>query len=131
MNAEQQQEQITLWDKLGMLASGACLIHCGLLPLLSLLPAFGAIHIEHDGIHSILLGLALPLAGLALIPAYRKHRRLEIALCGGLGLLFLACGLLLHTMEQPLTLAGAALLCFSHAANWRACRIQRGDCCEH
>ncbi|MCA9797532.1 MAG: MerC family mercury resistance protein, partial [Candidatus Eremiobacteraeota bacterium] len=84
MSAEHQEEQITLWDKLGILASGACLIHCGLLPLLSLLPAFGAIHLEHSGLHTLLLTVGLPLAGLALLPAYRKHRRLEIALCGGL-----------------------------------------------
>ncbi len=131
MNGHEILERPSPWDKLGILISGACLLHCGLVPVLSILPAIGALKSEHEGLHHLLLSLALPVALLALIPAVKKHGKLEIIIFAGLGLLLLAAGLVFHALEQPLTLAGAALLGLAHIENWRSCRVQRGDCCDH
>ena len=117
------------WDKLGIFASAACLVHCLALPLLiPLLPALALV--PHTGVHALLLLPIIGLSLLALLPGYRRHRSRFVgaAALAGITLCTIAVGAeaLFHieSLDVPFTVVGGMLLVGAHIANLRRMRTQ-------
>lgn len=87
------------WDRLGIFASVACVVHCLAAPLLLLfLPVLGAWW-SHPAAHWALAALVLPLAGFVVMRGYRKHRRRIAVVALVLGCVFIVAGLVLPHVE--------------------------------
>ena len=111
-------------DRTGLYLSGACLVHCAALPLAALLlPSAAGVLFDHSSLlHWLLLGLAIPVSGYALLRGYRHHQRFGPLVVGFLGLLLMTLGvshLLSNSLEIPLTLVGATVVAISHFLNIR------------
>lgn len=112
----------SLLDRLAIGLSGLCLLHCmaGFL-MLSLFALSGDL-LDHR-VHVIGLGLAMPLAAVALWRGWRKHGRSGIAVAGVVGLLVMAASLVVdhgHVSEMLVSMAGVSLLAWAHWRNLRA-----------
>ena len=115
-------------DRIGIVASAVCLVHCLLLPLLvPLLPLLAGVagaEAVHEGLLVFLTLCALAAFG----PGYRTHRALSVLLFGGLGVVLLSAGALAHEwallagLDTPLTVIGGLVLVGTHWANLRLCR---------
>jgi len=119
-------------DRLGVLLSGVCMVHCLLLPvMLSTLPLWPAAAAWHRWLHPVFALILIPTTMVAAVAGYRKHGRRRIVGVLGVGLaVILSAGVLGHAMpgaavETGLTVAGSVLLIAGHWRNWRADR-----CCK-
>ena len=118
-------------DRLGMLVSSLCLVHCLALPLMiAALPALGNTLPSDAMIHSALILVALPVTGYALLRGYRTHRRTPPLLIGAVGMLLVAAALFVGPriyLEQALTILGGLLVTGAHLINWRSAGHHAGD----
>lgn len=111
-------------DRVGMILSIGCMIHCILLPvILPLLPLLGLM-VGHDGyFHLILGGLIVVTAVLALIPGMKKHLNVLPLSLGGYGIAFIfggGVGELTHMPEYAttiLTIIGSCFMVTAHYLN--------------
>ena len=115
---------MTQLDRTGLLLSGACLVHCAVLPLSVLvLPSLGGVLFDHSSLlHWVLLALAIPVSGYALLRGYREHGERRSLAVGIVGLVIMGLGvshLLAEELEIPLTLSGAAIVAAAHLMNIR------------
>jgi len=112
-----------LVERFALGATFACLAHCALLPVaIAVLPAIGAVVPIPDSVHLILLLLAVPSTGYALLIGYRLHRVLGPVLCGTFGLICLALGAITWgrtPLEVPVTMVGSVAIAAAHLSNWR------------
>ena len=120
-------------DKAAIGLSLMCVAHCLLTPIaIVMLPALGAMFLEDERFHSVLLFLVLPTSLLALTIGCRKHRRIEIVLIGLAGLLILFSVVIIGEEslgkfgEKAATVFGALIIAFAHVRNFTLCR--RYDC---
>ena len=117
-----------LWDRLGLVASGACLVHCLAVPVLVPLLPLAAGVAKAGSVHETLLVALALLALAAFIPGYRSHRRWAVVMIGAGGVLLLLSAVLAAdlwhhaALDTPLTVAGGALLVGAHWFNLRLCR---------
>ncbi|WP_428386246.1 MerC domain-containing protein [Mucisphaera sp.] len=85
-------------DRLGIVASAACAIHCLAAPFLfMLLPAVGSVW-SHPSVHWILAALVLPLALFVVLRGYRLHRRRSAPIALVLGVTLILAGLALPSL---------------------------------
>lgn len=111
-----------IWDFIGMGLSLACLVHCLALPfLLAALPTL-ALGLDHGNLHLVLIVMVLPVAGLALVPAYLRTRASKALFWGLGGITLLTAGLLLgyaerERLETVLSILGACCLFRAHWLN--------------
>lgn len=124
----------TIWDRLGIVGSALCVIHCISAPLLiGVFSAAGIGFLGDDIFHQILAVCLLFVAVLAFLPGFRSHQNRLVVLLGVVGVgLILSTGFLLeplisHGLEIGLTIAGSLLLVGAHAANWRL--SNEAECC--
>ncbi|MEM0914183.1 MAG: MerC domain-containing protein [Planctomycetota bacterium] len=83
------------WDLVGIVASGACAVHCVATPfLLMFLPALGAAW-SNAWVHWALAAVVLPLAFVVIGRGYRAHRRRSTLVLAGLGAAAIVAGLFL------------------------------------
>jgi len=116
-------------DRVGIWASGLCIAHCVLTPiLLSFSAVFAHLLPSEEKIHrSLAVGIAV-IGGIALLYGYRRHRRSRILLLmgSGLGLIFAGAWwgdrLPSHWVEVSVTTLGSILMIFSHRLNHTFCR---------
>lgn len=99
-------------------------MHCAVLPLSVLvLPSLGGVLFDHSSLlHWVLLGLAIPVSGYALVRGYRAHGELGGLAIGSIGLCLMGLGVshfFSHALEIPLTLAGTAIVAAAHLINIR------------
>lgn len=122
MHSDNPARDTGLFDRIGMMLGGACLIHCLALPvLIALLPSFGGLLPDHHLVHVLLLAIALPVSGMALWNGWRRGRDRWVPIIGTTGLALLAAAIVAsETHEIPITVAGSLLLVIAHARNWRA-----------
>lgn len=124
-------------DLAGVILSGICLVHCTLLPvLLALLPFLGAHYEADERLHLLVTILVVPVAMLALLSGYRRHRLMWVPILGliGLALILAAPALhetLGHTLEGVVTALGGLGLISAHLVNWRNLHSHGGCCSSH
>lgn len=130
------------WDGMGMTASGLCVAHCVLTPLLLFaVPVAGLAVLENELIHKALVAAVIAVGTLAFIPGLRLHGKyhlLPLVLLGVGSLLFAAFGaeaLWGETGETVFTMSGGALMIYSHWKNrtfCKACQVceEEGGCVE-
>lgn len=124
-------------DLAGVILSGICLVHCTLLPvLLAMLPFLGAHYEADERLHLLVTVLVVPVAMLALLTGFRRHRLWWVPLLGlcGLALILAAPALhetLGHTLEGVLTALGGLGLISAHLVNWRNLHAPGGCCSSH
>jgi len=108
-------------DRMGMLVSGLCLVHCisGLV-LVTLLGIGGGV-LLNPAIHEIGLAVAVVVGALGLGLGVLRHRRFGLLLLGGCGLALMASALLVQhgPREAALTMVGVSLVAAAHALNMR------------
>lgn len=109
-------------DKLGIILSVGCLIHCILTPLvIPVLPLLG-LTMEHEAFVHLILGSAvLIIAATTFIPGYLKHRDIFIMIAGFIGALtVMTTGigeLFNHESYTIFTISGSVILVISHYLN--------------
>jgi len=117
-------------DKVAILLSGACLIHCLVTPvLLTMLPILSSSILVEDAVfHQVLLWIVLPISCIALLVGCRKHKRASIVVTGAIGLgILVIVAFFGHdwfgiTGEKVATSLGGMVLALSHFLNYRACQ---------
>ena len=123
-------------DRLGVVASAACFVHCLATPvLLSFSAVYAHFLPSEEHLHRVLAVLIALIGAVSLGFGYRKHKQ-----CSALGLM--AAGLLLifagayfgdrlpsHWCEVAITLAGSSCMIGAHRLNHTFCgRCQRCAC---
>lgn len=95
-------------DRLGIVASVLCAIHCGVAPVLLLfLPAFGEIW-AHPASHALVALFIVPLAVFSIYKGYHIHRKRWVALCAFTGIFMVCVGAALPAFgKQGVQYSGA------------------------
>jgi hypothetical protein len=113
-----------LLDKIAVLLSGLCLLHCLLLPfVIAVLPFLGQFGDDH--FHQELLLFVVPVSVVALTAGFRRHGHTEVLLFGGLGLAVLIIGgTFIHEVygamvDRLMTVTGSMILAGTHYRNYR------------
>lgn len=122
-------------DLVGVCLSGACLVHCTVLPLiLALLPVFGSQFHLDERMHVLITILIVPVAALALVTGYLKHRQAQVLMLGGVALAMILGAPAMHESlghlicEVLAAVGGVTLIC----AHLRNHSLLRGQCaCGH
>ena len=117
---------VCTWDRLGIIASGFCLVHC---ILLSLLIAAFPLSLAHfaDHTHLFLFLLVVPVAAYSLVRGYLRHRKIHVLSAGIIGVLLLYSSLLIHgsfggeSLEHGIAAMGSILLILAHFKNQKPC----------
>ena len=122
-------------DRLAICFSSLCILHCLLLPVLLVAYPIGILVTLSDEIfHQIMVSLALPLGLVSLYVGYGHHKRNQLIVFGGIGLVILMLPLVVpHELisesgETWLTVSGALILCMAHVVNFRLCTADQA--CE-
>jgi uncharacterized membrane protein YfcA len=120
-------------DRVGMVASTACFIHCLLTPvLLSLMSVYAHLLPSEEHIHRVLAVLVALVGALSLLLGYRRHRRRSVLVLMGAGLTAIFAGafygdlLPSHWSEVLVTLVGSGCLIWAHRRNHTFCRNCEG-----
>ena len=115
-------------DRAAICFSSLCILHCLLLPLLLVAYPIGILVTLSDEIfHQIMVFLAVPLSLVSLYVGHGHHKRNQVIVFGGIGLVILVIPLVVpHELisesgETWLTVAGALILCMAHVVNFRMC----------
>ncbi|MEK7343608.1 MAG: MerC domain-containing protein [Pseudomonadota bacterium] len=110
-------------ERVAVGASLLCLLHCLALPLLiAALPALSRLLAIPESFHLLMLLIAIPSSGVALLMGRTRHGRLWPLLVGMAGLACLTIATLffeLTPLELPVTVVGSLALAVAHVANWR------------
>ena len=123
MKAARRLMFVDMADPFALVASGACMFHCLILPLtIALLPTMSEVLRLPESFHVWMVVIAIPTSVYALIAGARGHRDYHPLLIGSSGLSLLTVGALLvggTKLEPPATVAGALILAGAHILNWR------------
>lgn len=130
----QSTHAASLWDRLGIVGSTLCLLHCAATPLfigVFSVTGVGIVGGEHfHGLAALILGFV---ALLAFLPGFRRHRDWRILVAGGLGVSSLVIGgfvlLPSELLETLITIMGSLILVMTHGINWRLTR--KSACCAN
>ena len=117
-------------DRLAVLLSGVCVLHCLLAPVvITLLPIISMNAFLEDVLfHQLMLWLVLPTSAVALLIGCRNHRDWKILGSGVLGMSMLVLvallghDLFLPWQEKLATSIAGLILAVSHILNFRACQ---------
>ena len=115
------------WDRLGIVLSLLCAIHCVLTPLIILsLPIMARYYLGNSFFHLALALMIIPVGVFAFVVGYRHHRKFQVLLLGIPGLIFISfVPYAVHQMGIPLNepllmVVGSSLLISAHWINQRA-----------
>jgi hypothetical protein len=115
-------------DKLAIMLSIACAIHCLALPLiLLLLPSFAVLTLNNEAFHLWMVLIVLPTSVYALFMGCKQHKRYRLLFIGFCGLVLLVLAILLGNefWEKVLTLLGTVIIASGHYWNYRLCQQDR------
>ena len=122
-------------DRLGIIASAACFVHCILTPIVISFAAVWAHYIPaEEKVHRILAVLVTAVGGFAILTGYSRHRRKRVLTLMVSGLAFIFAGawwgnrLPSHLAEVAVTLAGSCLMIAAHLINHTFCK--HCDCAD-
>ena len=119
-----------IWDKLGICASGLCLLHCISTPIiLALFPALRSFFVEEEIVHIIFAFIVLLPVMIAVFPQCAKHGHYDILLRATMGLILVISGIFTHEFNEilsvVLSILGSILLINAHLKNMR---VRHGKC---
>ncbi|MBT3134440.1 MerC domain-containing protein [Alteromonas sp. ALT199] len=130
-------------DRLAMILSSLCVIHCLLTPILLIsIPALASVSILNDEtFHQILLFFVLPIGAFALSVGYLHHRSKWVVLAGAFGLTLLSSPLLVEWLglghevlgengEVIITVIASSIIVSAHIVNYRLRKYTRKSTCE-
>ena len=124
-------------DKLSIIFSLACVVHCLFMPSFLILGSgFLAISLDSELIHKILLIMVAPISIYALISGYKNHKIFSYLYIGASGLLFLTVAAILgegtlgEFYVKGLTLLGSSIVAYAHFKNYQTCRALDCSCHE-
>lgn len=87
-------------DKMGILLSLSCCVHCVVTPfLLVMAPAFSE-YLESEWVHVLLFLLVAPVALISFLKTHRINGHKRPLVLGAIGLLGLFTGLLIHSVGE-------------------------------
>ena len=114
-------------DKVGVIASCACALHCTLAPLVvAVLPLLGLRFLVDERTEWIFVGTSILIGVASLLPSYLRHRRTRPLSMFALGLCFiLTARLILEgnlAVEIPILILGALFVSLSHLINRKFCQ---------
>lgn len=118
--------RVLAWDRLGMLLSSLCMVHCALMPVLFLLAPIGLELIEHDHFHSWIFWPVMLIAVVAFLRGYFASRQVLTLVLGAVGLLTLVLAHRFgdwwgsHESEYIFSFLGSVTLIVAHLRNIRA-----------
>ena len=122
-------------DRAAICFSSLCILHCLLVPVLLVAYPIGILTTLSDEIfHQIMVSMALPLSLVSLYVGYGHHKRNQLIVFGGIGLVILTLPfvvpheLISESGETWLTVSGALILCMAHVVNFRLCTAHQA--CE-
>lgn len=119
-------------DRIGMVASCACAMHCALMPIVfGVLPLVGLGMLADERAEWVLIFIAIVIGAASLLPTYLRHHRRAMPLvlfAAGLTLIFIGKTLFEEsaTLEASMVVVGALAVALAHFINRRFCR----DCCR-
>ena len=112
-----------LLDVAAVSLSALCFIHCLALPLVAASLPFLALFTGGEWVHWLFVGMAAPIAALAIGPVLRENPRAwRIPTLATAGVAFLLAGAFdwpSHAWGTGLTVAGGALMASAHLLNQR------------
>ncbi len=122
-------DDLSTLDRLGMILSALCLVHCLATPVLILsLPLMARYYLLHPYFHWILAMVIVPLGLIAFGRGFRHHRKSAVWVLGIPGLFLVGIvPLLLHSfglwvsLEPAFVTAGSVLVVLAHWKNLTAC----------
>ncbi len=115
-------------DRLGMIASAVCFVHCIATPvILSLSAVYAHFLPTEEHTHRVLAVAVTVIGAVALGTGFRKHRRKSVLGLMAVGLTLIFSGayfgdrLPSHWNEVAITLAGSCCMIFAHRLNHTFC----------
>jgi uncharacterized membrane protein YfcA len=116
-------------DRLGIIASALCFVHCILTPVVVSLSAVWAHYLpSEERLHRVLAVMVAAIGCFAIVSGYRKHRRRRVLFLMSTGLTFIFAGAYLgdrlpsHIAEIVVTLTGSSLMITAHLINHTFCK---------
>ena len=116
-------------DRVGIVASAACFVHCLLTPIiLSLMSVYAHLLPSEEHIHRVLAVFVAVVGAMSLLLCYKRHRRQSVLVLMAVGLLAIFAGafygdrLHFHWLEVLVTLSGSVCLISAHRRNHTFCR---------
>jgi len=116
-------------DRIGIVASSVCFVHCLVTPvLLSLSAVYAHFLPTEEHTHRVLAVSVTVIGALALGTGYRRHKQRSILWLMALGLTLIFAGAFFgdrlpsHGVEVAVTLAGGACMIAAHRKNHTFCR---------
>jgi hypothetical protein len=129
---------IPLIDRIGIMMSGACMIHCLALPII--LPLISvALHQDEESVltHILFAVLIVPSTVYAAYTGYRKHHVLypvilfTVGVVALLSAIFFVHNLYGELAEQAVTVFGGVLLIAGHLRNYHLQHTCTSECFTH
>lgn len=125
MNTDQSAPAIspaaTAIDVSAAALSALCLIHCLAIPVVVALLPLGAVWLENEYLHRILVLTALPVSGYAIVASRIQREGVLFCLAATIGLCLLTIAAFveaMHDYETIGTVAGALTLGAAHIGRW-------------
>lgn len=118
-----------LWDRVGIVVTAICAVHCLALPiLLPVLAATDLMLVAHHEFEWVILGITFVLAAVVLTHGYLSHhrRRLPLVLAAAGVAICLVRHELGEALEPFVLMLGAGLIVGAHAMNLRFSRLWAG-----
>ena len=135
MNESTLNSKRSTLDKVAVVLSGICLLHCLALPILLTAGAVSSsLVMDEEIFHFGMLAVILPVSAVALSIGCRQHKDMTTMVLGAVGLAILTVtaffghDLFGVTGERYATSIGGIVLAAAHIQNYRVCRR---DDCEH
>mgnify|MGYP000111975664 FL=1 len=114
------------WDRIGIILSVTCMIHCLLTPVAIIaIPAMAKLGASEESLHLFFAIFAIPVAVISLWRGYRQHKVKRPALYAVFGIALLWIAMSLHEphwLESVVTGLGAILVIASHMLNHKLTR---------
>jgi hypothetical protein len=114
-------------DKIGMISSATCAIHCILLPfLITILPLYGLSFIVDESFEIVMLIVSVILAILSLCLGYRTHKNKKMFFLFSVGISLLLLGRFAHEnnwgfSSLVILFIGGSMMACSHIVNKKLC----------
>jgi carbon starvation protein CstA len=125
---QRQTSWVGATDRLGVIASAACFVHCLATPIIL---SFSAVYAHflpsEEHTHRVLAILVTLIGAVALGAGYRKHKQKSILGLMAIGVALILAGAYLgsrlpsHAAEVAITLAGSCCMIVAHRLNHTFC----------